>query len=942
MSKVEPLHILDALTEYQGFDTAIYCTYGADLAFFEEAVLRPLRATGCRQHIIFMDGERYADTIRHWSGSTELVGQHYLLVPVQMPPFQVFHPKLIMLLGVDRGRLLIGSGNLTFTGLGQNHELFTCLDWTADKPDTGALFQAVWEFIMTIQKRWGHSALVDEALRKAQYRAYWLTQMSDSQPDEIIFWHSLDVPLLDQLAQKLAGEQVKQITIISPFLDKEVKAITELHARFRPTVIRLILQDNQAVGDPEKLALLQRQGVPLTIHTFDDDNRYLHGKLLLLESEAAVYALSGSANCTRPALLGTPGNRRNVETVLLYRSETLDYFAYLFPDDLLLHQSVAPTQLNLLTRRLSDTDFDLDDVETTTVAPLRLLDVIMKGETIQIKLTLNRPLSPEVTTLHVKAETMPPVYLPLTNMEISSLIEMTMSVPQSWFVLSGQSLSATVVGMDNDGRYLDLGINSIWVTQADVLAQAAREGRYIGGRASNFLMDMLAESEDDWRDLYAELQRLVQLGVAAISHKTIATTTSTDTSVKTNLPTVEKETNITLATTADPLGLDEVEQLENDVFRESELQAFWDHVRQSLPGHQSLTSGKSVRTIITPPPVRPRRPPNSNQKRQFLNLVKKYIASLHNVEYMQQAAVGHILIYYVTFQRVLYLLYKHHGLEDTDYLDLMWGINNGFFGSDSATPPVADPCRQRHIRHIYGDQWLDTEVPFYALASIWQAKQWLAQVNDPERSVQWQSLTQQMLACLRLVIQLPVLYQTIESLTPLSDLSHVYETAVEDLALSFHSLLTFEGQEQADILRRWCGHAAFDPNEIPAGRLASRWYQANVDYRRALYGLYVQYQETTQLKPLVQELTFWLRRADRPDEAQIWGRRLVDLYRQEGDDGETAVALYHHAQQLLFAKEYALAEQFAREALTLADKLDNHRQSQRFQKLLEHIAYLWR
>ena len=187
MSKIEPLHILDALTEYDGFDTAIYCTYGADLAFFEEAVLRPLRSSGCRQHIIFMDGERYADTIRQWSGNTELVGQHYLLVPIQMRPFQTFHTKLIMLLGADRGRLLIGSGNLTFTGLGQNHELFTCLDWTADQPDTIALFQAVWQFILTIQNRWGHSVLVDEALRKAQYRAYWLTQPPVSPAEDLDF-----------------------------------------------------------------------------------------------------------------------------------------------------------------------------------------------------------------------------------------------------------------------------------------------------------------------------------------------------------------------------------------------------------------------------------------------------------------------------------------------------------------------------------------------------------------------------------------------------------------------------------------------------------------------------------------------------------------------------------------------------------------------------------
>ena len=58
MTEFTPLHLLDALTEHEGFDTAVYCTYGVDLAFFEEAVLRPLRNNRCRRHIIFADSQR--------------------------------------------------------------------------------------------------------------------------------------------------------------------------------------------------------------------------------------------------------------------------------------------------------------------------------------------------------------------------------------------------------------------------------------------------------------------------------------------------------------------------------------------------------------------------------------------------------------------------------------------------------------------------------------------------------------------------------------------------------------------------------------------------------------------------------------------------------------------------------------------------------------------
>jgi hypothetical protein len=154
MTDPAPLNLLDALAEHQGYETAVYCTYGVDLAFFEEAVLRPLRHNRCRRHIIFVDGRRYAETIEQWRDCAQFVGHHYLLVPIHLPPFQAFHPKLTLLLGPQRGRLLVGSGRLTLTGFGHNHELYTCLDWTPDQPEVLPLFQAAWQFIEAIQARW--------------------------------------------------------------------------------------------------------------------------------------------------------------------------------------------------------------------------------------------------------------------------------------------------------------------------------------------------------------------------------------------------------------------------------------------------------------------------------------------------------------------------------------------------------------------------------------------------------------------------------------------------------------------------------------------------------------------------------------------------------------------------------------------------------------------
>ena len=77
---------------------------GIDLAFYEEAVLYPLRRSGCRNHVVFVDAHRYNDTLTDLRGSVTSVGRRYILIPISLGSLQAFHPKLILLLGRERGR----------------------------------------------------------------------------------------------------------------------------------------------------------------------------------------------------------------------------------------------------------------------------------------------------------------------------------------------------------------------------------------------------------------------------------------------------------------------------------------------------------------------------------------------------------------------------------------------------------------------------------------------------------------------------------------------------------------------------------------------------------------------------------------------------------------------------------------------------------------------
>src|SRR2546426_10488821 len=66
-------------------------------------------------------GQRWVSRPKSEAGVTQ-VGRTYELAPV-LVDHGIFHPKIMLLLGPDGPRAVIGSGNLTFNGWGGNLEL---------------------------------------------------------------------------------------------------------------------------------------------------------------------------------------------------------------------------------------------------------------------------------------------------------------------------------------------------------------------------------------------------------------------------------------------------------------------------------------------------------------------------------------------------------------------------------------------------------------------------------------------------------------------------------------------------------------------------------------------------------------------------------------------------------------------------------------------------
>ena len=114
-----PRHAIPRLFDGQ-WDSVVVSTYGADLGFFEQDLLRQVERA--KNRIIFADERQFDRWLQRPERRSRLrqVNRSYVLAPVRSP--HAAHAKLILLLGEDRGRLAVGSGNLGFDGYASQGE----------------------------------------------------------------------------------------------------------------------------------------------------------------------------------------------------------------------------------------------------------------------------------------------------------------------------------------------------------------------------------------------------------------------------------------------------------------------------------------------------------------------------------------------------------------------------------------------------------------------------------------------------------------------------------------------------------------------------------------------------------------------------------------------------------------------------------------------------
>lgn len=257
---------------------------------------------------------------------------HFLdLLPVRMPGYSCHHSKAYLVATRDQIHLLLGSMNLTHTGLFRNREVFEEFRWSrAETQDLGLLT----EFVDILEQGHGEFSSASLGATVAGLRrriSAWQSQGSLRTKYLVTsgYGQAAGLSRLKELWRDVAGDAVpRQVFAVSPFFDsglrdevfadllfKEFEGINSLHIVTDRACMKNLCTRHFSKFGEKKLQLVEPELTEGECRRIDIANdgaargglnleRKLHAKILVIASGDQYLVYVGSANFTRKAWSG--------------------------------------------------------------------------------------------------------------------------------------------------------------------------------------------------------------------------------------------------------------------------------------------------------------------------------------------------------------------------------------------------------------------------------------------------------------------------------------------------------------------------------------------------------------------------------------------------------------------------------------------------------------
>ncbi|WP_114635395.1 hypothetical protein [Vibrio splendidus] len=315
-----PISLIEELKK-GGYDSCLMTSYSINFVFYEEYLLRKMQIAGVTNHLLFVDNRMLKAAIQHFP--PKFAGYAYGIAPMKCN--QAFHPKVYMLLGKNKGLLIVGSHNMTLSGFGSNLEVTNVIRFDEKSNDKDlSIFKDAFHAFEVWLNDYGQSSsqIVREMLGKAKTLAPWIKKtpklpssksfLFSSFSNKECLWRSLQTQL-PQTVDKTYG--------VSAFFDRSGQFVSSL-SEFSVAKPIIAIQPKSVCLNT---TILQSGTVKFVdIKSIQPDGlsnftTYAHAKALVFLAKQETFFISGSANFSSNAWLKT-GSNTNAEAMLLLRN----------------------------------------------------------------------------------------------------------------------------------------------------------------------------------------------------------------------------------------------------------------------------------------------------------------------------------------------------------------------------------------------------------------------------------------------------------------------------------------------------------------------------------------------------------------------------------------------------------------------------------------------
>lgn len=315
--------IIEEISNSKGYSIALLTTFNFEISYFERAILNSLYDKNIRNIELFVDADELEKAVAE--SIVNSLNRKYIVTPIRIN--SAFHPKVVLLLGEEKAKLIVSSANIKTSGYSLNNEIYNVFEYSKNNLDNLNLI---------------HDAI--SFFEKLNSMAYYQDTKIFNKIDDLVYRHkksnnntikliqNLELSILDQL-KNIITNKVVSIDIAVPYYDNELLAYKELSTIFECNNISLYLQNGLSTFPVEynnDNGIVQPDKIKTYLKLKNNGKKnFYHGKVFRINTENSSYILYGSSNCTLSALSKTHHNGGNIECNILEEGTKSD-FDYFF------------------------------------------------------------------------------------------------------------------------------------------------------------------------------------------------------------------------------------------------------------------------------------------------------------------------------------------------------------------------------------------------------------------------------------------------------------------------------------------------------------------------------------------------------------------------------------------------------------------------------------